>query len=455
MSDQQPMLAHSCGDNDNIASFRGSVDGGGLVGVLTGVGDGAAVLSFLATGRISHLYCVDSSDRHYQNDTASGESGVAARTRLSEIADSAKRAVDIVHSFSEVPTFGHLDFAYLSPTVSTDEFTADLADAVALNPRVVGGAGYSHVAGTCGHAVDLRFGRPDRELPDSTWVVYSPLSRHAPIAVPKLRTRGLPLAKCVDGALVVCFTGNPVRAAAHKADSARVGLSVEQVWQFPTPFDKYFSDSVPHTGQFDEHSGWANSWFGHYRAIKLAYERGYRTALIIEDDCRFLLDARKVDEIAADMPEDADFALFDHFYCNWDDKNRANYGRLRDTRVTRYWSRFDYGFYSAACYFLSRKAMDRIIWLHESVIDPKTAHRMMRVTDYWHNRGNLGPINMYFCTPNCAIQRNPDNSSVRLSDTSGINRYYVNMGIRFDAYAGGGEVAPVSSVYGKEKSDVK
>ena len=201
--------------------------------------------------------------------------------------------------------------------------------------------------------------------------------------------------------------------------------------------DKYFTDSVPHTGQFDDRPGWANSWFGHYRAMKTAYEFGCNSVLIMEDDCRFMHDKAKVDEIAADLPADFDFALFDHFFCQWDDNGRKEYERLRADKVTKYWSRFEYGFYSAACYLLSRRAMERLIWLHESVIDPATAYRMMRVTDYWHNKGNLGPLNLYFCTPNCAIQRNQDASSVRLSDTSGINGYYRNQGVEFDAYAGG------------------
>ena len=257
-----------------------------------------------------------------------------------------------------------------------------------------------------------------------------------PVTLVRAKRRGVPLGVCADGAFVVCFTGYPERAEAHMADCRRVGLDVEQVWQFPTPFDKYFSDSVPHTGQFDERPGWANSWFGHYRAMKLAYERGMNSVLIMEDDCRFLLDRSRLDEIVADVPDDFDMALLDHFYCRWDDEGRKNYDQMRASRVTRYWSRFEYDLYSAACYLLSRRAMERLIWLHESLIDADLPLRMMRVTDYWHNRGNMGPLNLYFCTPNCAIQCNSDSQGPRLSDTGGINTYYRNMGIDFDAYTG-------------------
>ena len=252
-----------------------------------------------------------------------------------------------------------------------------------------------------------------------------------------VRSTGRPLAECADKAYLLCFTGYKDRAASVLADIHRIGVSPEQIWQFPTPFDKHFSDSVPHIGHFDSHPGWANNWFGHYRAMKTAYELGASSVLIMEDDCRFLQDKAKVDEIASDMPADFDLALFDHFYpSNWGEKGKVAYSEWCSRRVNKYWHPFDSGLFSAACYMLSRRAMARLIWLHESVIDPSTPNRMMSLTDFWHNRGVLGrDMKLYFCTPNCAIQRNPDTGETRLSGTAGINSVYRYIGLDLSAYA--------------------
>ena len=436
---------------ESVLRFMGAVDGAGLTGALVGCGNGAAALLMLSTGRVAKLYCIDAWDGQYQASGGTGDR--SAKSGFEAVTAASGDSVVVLKSLAALSehvggsdSAGRLDFVYLSPAVSERRAADDLDAAVRLQPGVVGGRGYSQDNKSVCGVVNRRFGRPDRMFTDSTWMVYSPgarIPRVKPssgvgrLAVPGRQPLGRPLGKCADAAFVVCFTGTPERAAAHKADSERVGLSVEQVWQFPTPFDKYFSDSVPHTGQFDERPGWANSWFGHYRAIKLAYERGCKSALIMEDDCRFMLDRAKLDEIAADVPADFDFALLDHFYCRWDADGRRNYETLRRSKVTKYWSAFSYDMYSAACYLISRKAMERLIWLHETVIDPGLKTRMMRVTDYWHNRGNLGDMNLYFCTPNCAVQRNPDASSIRLSDTTGINHNYLNMGLDLSAYAVG------------------
>lgn len=253
----------------------------------------------------------------------------------------------------------------------------------------------------------------------------------------KVKTTGKPLAQCTDMAYLLCFTGYKDRAAPVMEDIRRIGIAPEQIWQFPTPFDKYFSDSVPHIGHFDRHPGWANNWFGHYRAMKTAYELGAASVLIMEDDCRFMLDRAKVDEIAADLPVDFDLALFDHFYpSHWGENGKSTYAEWCSRRVTKYWHPFNGGLFSAACYMLSRRAMARLIWLHESVIDPATPHRMMSLTDFWHNRGVLGhEMHLYFCTPNCAIQRNPNAGTTRLSGTAGINSVYRYMGLDLSSYA--------------------
>lgn len=255
-------------------------------------------------------------------------------------------------------------------------------------------------------------------------------------ASPSVKTTGRPLASCADKAYLLCFTGYKDRAEPTMNDIRRMGITAEQVWQFPTPFDKYFSDSVPHIAHFDRHPGWANNWFGHYRAMKTAYELGLSSVLIMEDDCRFLNDRAKADEIAADLPCDFDLALFDHFYpANWGAGGKSVYAGKCSRRATKYWHPFDSGLFSAACYVLSRRAMARLIWLHESIIDPATPNRLMSLTDFWHNKSVLGSMNLYFCTPNCAIQRNPDAGVTRLSGTAGINSTYQHMGLDLSSYA--------------------
>lgn len=203
----------------------------------------------------------------------------------------------------------------------------------------------------------------------------------------------------VDRVFALCFTGYRERAdrllPAIAPVVARLGSPpVDVLWQFPSPWNAWFVDRVPHIPAWDKAPGYFGSWLGNFQAAKIGFELGCERVLIVEDDCRFLKDA---DAVAAELdaaPGNANILMLDHFSMK---RRRTKTGNWQKVSVT----------YSTGAYIIDRVAMARLVRLCESPANGLYARPMLRNSDHWLNDRFLGrDIRMWCAVPNLAIQQN-------------------------------------------------
>ena len=196
---------------------------------------------------------------------------------------------------------------------------------------------------------------------------------------------------------LICFTGTPQRAKQAVDELKRVGCDhVNLVWNFPNPFDRVLLNAMPHTHLFDGNIGFFNCSVSHYRAIKTAYELGEDSVFICEDDVRFRNDIRDIDAVIRSAP-DFDVLLLDAI----PPSRNSNMGI---EKICGGWSKFS-SMRSGACYVLSRRGMERIIWLYESAVNPKIVKRKARICDQWFEKKRLPGLSLVMATPNVAVQQ--------------------------------------------------
>lgn len=224
---------------------------------------------------------------------------------------------------------------------------------------------------------------------------------------------------------LVAFTRAKERVPRAVAELKRVGVQDVQVWwNYPNPFDKVLLDSMPHTRQMDGNAGFFNCSRTHYRIVKTALELGEDGVFVCEDDCRFMKDAAAVEDALENAPE-YDVLLLDAIPAR---KGRDTPVPVGDGR----WSKFR-SMRSAACYALSRKAMERIVWLYESAVDPRVPGRFARICDQWFEKSRLPGLDLFMATPNLAVQQTaPDR---RNSGNKWRLRGYETLGVDLGLYA--------------------
>lgn len=208
-----------------------------------------------------------------------------------------------------------------------------------------------------------------------------------------------------DRKTLLAFTGYKDRTPGVLKELDRIGMKgVNVQWQFPNPFDGVLLKSLRHERSLGE-GGFMNATMGHYTAVKTAYHLGCTTCLVVEDDIRFLKDVDEVSKAVEMLPADFDIALFDSILIGLGDQDRDNYRLSRERRrVNDFWAEFDV-LHSQGCYAMSRKAMERYIWLNEAAVtDP--AIGKLRIGDHFLNRKSFGAnARMYFAIRNVAIQQ--------------------------------------------------
>lgn len=177
----------------------------------------------------------------------------------------------------------------------------------------------------------------------------------------------------------------------------RVGVDdVEVIWGFPNPFDRELLSTMPHSRHFDKNIAFFNASINHYRAVKTAYELGFDEVLVCEDDVRFRKDVDNLWDALSEAPE-YDVLLLDGIFPRRGEKTPME-------RITDKFSTFE-SMRSAACYILNRAAMERIIWLYESAVNPKVRNRKARVCDQWFEKSMLKGLRLVMATPNIAVQQ--------------------------------------------------
>ena len=231
---------------------------------------------------------------------------------------------------------------------------------------------------------------------------------------------------------LLTFTGYKNRASGVLRELDRVGMKdVHVQWQFPNPFDGVLMKHLRHIPCL-ERGGYMNCTIGHYSAIKTAYHLGCKTCLIMEDDIRFLNDLGEIEEYVDALPEDFDVALFDLVAVSMGNCGPEDVIRLRkEARVNDHWFRY-YNMRSMACYALSRRAMERLIWLNEAAVtDPRVGK--LRICDHFLDSKYMTPgMNLYCASMNVAIQKKMGTAN---SDMFEYDKAYRNMGIDMSQYA--------------------
>lgn len=196
---------------------------------------------------------------------------------------------------------------------------------------------------------------------------------------------------------LICFTGTPQRAKQAEEELRKVGCDhVNLVWNFPNPFDRVLLNAMPHTRLFDGNIGFFNCSVSHYRAIKTAYELDEDSVFICEDDVRFRNDIRNINAVIQSAP-DFDVLLLDAI-------PPSKHTNMGIEKICDGWSKFS-SMRSGACYVLSRKGMERIIWLYESAINPSIPKRKARICDQWFEQKRLPGLSLVMATPNIAVQQ--------------------------------------------------
>lgn len=102
--------------------------------------------------------------------------------------------------------------------------------------------------------------------------------------------------------------------------------------------------------------------FAHYKAVSSAYYDNADSALIIEDDIRFLKDVSAVAEAVKSLPPDFTFALFDHGMSGRDDGERKYmeyFGPPKngEARPAHEWKHLAFHVNYATAYAMSRQGM--------------------------------------------------------------------------------------------------
>lgn len=201
---------------------------------------------------------------------------------------------------------------------------------------------------------------------------------------------------------VVCYTGYKDRAKELMKELQRVGLDgkAHLHWDVPSPFrDRLFS--AVKKSPFCSRGACFYMMVAHYNIIKVAYELGSKSVLVIEDDIRFLKDCTKIDELLSAIPFDFDHLMLDRNKLS--NQERSDFSKIGERKMG--WYQFsELG--STGCYAMSRRGMKRYIELVEEDI----VNGMVRNPDYYFRSGIDGRVfwdssyRRYFSYPNIAVQ---------------------------------------------------
>ena len=228
---------------------------------------------------------------------------------------------------------------------------------------------------------------------------------------------------------LLTFTGYKDCVPGVMSELDRIGMKdVNVQWQFPNPFESVLLRDLRHEKCLS--AGYMNASMGHYSAIKTAYHLGMDSCIVIEDDICFLKDLDKIASVVKSLPEDFDIALFDMFLLGLGESEHADYLNAKKNRkINDEWAEYD-NLRSQGCYAMSRKAMERYIWLNEVAV---TDHRIgkLRIGDHFLARKYMGKdMKLYFSVDHIAIQRSVGSSNTNATDP------YEGMDVDINLYGG-------------------
>ena len=222
----------------------------------------------------------------------------------------------------------------------------------------------------------------------------------------------------------ICFTGYIERQKKISDELSRVGIlgRTNFFWDFPSPFTSVLSKNICRDTY---HQKMFPVGYNNYRAIKTAYELGFNSILVIEDDIRFLKDLSLVTNSINILPDDYEIAMLDK---NFPPDVRDSFikeNKPVDSFIGVSWRRFS-KFHSSGCYTLSKEGMRKFI----SAYEKGCMNKCLVNNDQYFNNTVFDGRKMYASFPNLAIQ-SVINNSVHLSP---LEEY-----ITMNEYQGGGQ----------------
>ncbi len=243
-----------------------------------------------------------------------------------------------------------------------------------------------------------------------------------------------------DMTISLCYVGNRARVPGLDEEFERVGLPVDlRMWNVPSPHEDLVVRALARVVAAMRRSvGFRNSGFGHYRALKTAYELGVKRVLVIEDDVRFLKDLDALSNIVSNAP-DVGVVLFDLLRAGRDSIDMIR-GQL-DATVKNGWSIPTDRPCSFACYGMDRPSMARFVELVEAAV---AGRYPLYIVDHYIHAPHWSPAldpPIHVAWPLAAIQKSftesPSNTNAVFHGGSADGQYswYRELGVDLDRYA--------------------
>lgn len=198
----------------------------------------------------------------------------------------------------------------------------------------------------------------------------------------------------------------------------------QYVYTFLTPFQNILKAHVK--SRFDDTQAMFNSILAHYRCYKIAQSMNYERVLILEDDVMFLKQKKMMSDILEASPS-SDVVLYDKFTCTYKSLDQHEKDNA-ECHLNSYFVDFTHinvPINSAACYSLSKKAIDVFVRQQEKLL--------YRTDELWNNYGDNVECNQLtkaYATRNLAKQV----PFATGNNSKAIDGYYSNNTLNFDDY---------------------
>lgn len=238
---------------------------------------------------------------------------------------------------------------------------------------------------------------------------------------------------------VVSWVGYRERLKRTLAEIDRIGLTssgvdIDVQVQFGNPFEAKCFDTIKRSRAMDRWPYMFDCTMGHYSILKRAQRLGTKNLLVMEDDCRFMLDPNESLCILRSIPEDYSLALAE---C-WPILGKGGVeGWLGTTEAQRRggWRPFcGYEYRGASCYAVSADGIDRLIRLYERCLGyGKWKDRTLMVCDQWFSERYMKPERKcYFAYPPAGIQQKTEDTVTKAGFD--IDARYRSFGIDTSLY---------------------
>lgn len=167
-----------------------------------------------------------------------------------------------------------------------------------------------------------------------------------------------------------------------------------------SPFNKFIYKSTAKASGMSSRLGCFDATLSHYKAIKIAYEKGYEYCVVMEDDLRFIKKDREylICQTFQSIPDDASVVLFDAFWVTYNKSAPAT--KIKDTNLS--FRRATHA-ESGAFYCLPRSAMAQIINRIEKAAPPAQIELFQNIDQFFDE--TKFQFKVYTVYPNLAVQQ--------------------------------------------------